>query len=128
MQQNQRNQGGSAGGTLGGGGSSSGLSGGGTSGTGMSGSAATQVSGSQGTQHGAPDVTYNLISIVYHALQGAETYDQYIRDAEQSGNRDLAQFFREVHEENRRRAQRGQQLLAQQLSQQGGGRDSRRAQ
>ena len=61
---------------------------------------------------GTPDATYNLISILYHALQGAETYEQYIRDAQQSGNNDLAQFFREVQQEDARRAQRGRELLA----------------
>ena len=67
--------------------------------------------GNTGTQ----DVEYNLISIAYHALQGAETYDQYIQDAEQGGNRDLAQFFRDVKEENKRRADRAKQLLGQTL-------------
>ena len=66
---------------------------------------------------GTPDVTYNLISIVYHSLQGAETYEQYIRDAEQSGNQDLAQFFRDVQQEDQRRAQRGRELLGRVLTQ-----------
>jgi len=66
---------------------------------------------------GTPDATYNLISILYHALQGAETYEQYIRDAQQSGNNDLAQFFREVQQEDARRAQRGRELLARCLQQ-----------
>ncbi len=77
--------------------------------------------GNTGTQ----DIHYNLVSILYHALQGAETYDQYIKDAEQGGNQDLAQFFREVKEENKKRAERAKQLLGQQLSQsqgQAGGR------
>lgn len=65
-------------------------------------------SGNTGTQ----DVTFNLVSILYHALQGAETYDQYIRDAEQSGDQDLAQFFRDVKEQNERRADKAKQLLA----------------
>ena len=69
--------------------------------------------GNTGTQ----DVHYNLVSILYHALQGAETYDQYIKDAEQGGNQDLAQFFRDVKDENQRRADRAKQLLAQNLSQ-----------
>ena len=38
----------------------------------------------------------NLASIMYHTLKGAQTYDTYISDAEQNGDRDLAQFFREV--------------------------------
>ncbi len=69
--------------------------------------------GNTGTQ----DVHYNIISILYHALQAAETIDQYIQDAEQSGNQDLTQFFRDVKEENKRRADRAKQLLGQQLSQ-----------
>ena len=69
--------------------------------------------GNTGTQ----DVTYNLVSILYHALQGAETYDQFIRDAEQSGDDDLAGFFREVQQENRQRADRAKQILARRLAQ-----------
>jgi hypothetical protein len=42
---------------------------------------------------GTKDVTFNIISILYHALQGAETYDQYIQDAEQSGNSDIVYFY-----------------------------------
>lgn len=64
---------------------------------------------------GTRDTTYNLISIAYHALQGAETYDQYVRDAEGSGDSDLAQFFRDVKEEERRRADRAKKLLASRL-------------
>ncbi|HZQ61197.1 MAG TPA: hypothetical protein VFC24_07605 [Casimicrobiaceae bacterium] len=74
--------------------------------------------GGQG-QTGTPDVTYNLISILYHALQGAETYEQYIQDAQQGGDQELAQFFRDVQQEDERRATRGRQLLARCL--QGGG-------
>ncbi len=64
---------------------------------------------------GTTDVTYNLVSILYYALQGAETYDQYISDAEQGNDKDLAQFFRDTKEENQRRADRAKQLLAQRL-------------
>ncbi len=64
---------------------------------------------------GTRDVTYNLVSVLYHALQGAEVYDQYIRDAEQQGNQDLAQFFRDTKEEDSRRADRAKQLLGQLL-------------
>ncbi|HWK89710.1 MAG TPA: hypothetical protein VNP72_06930, partial [Longimicrobium sp.] len=60
---------------------------------------------------GTGDLTYNLVSILYHALQGAETYDQYARDADQEGDKELAQFFRDVKAENGRRADRAKQLL-----------------
>jgi rubrerythrin len=65
---------------------------------------------------GTGDVTYNLVSILYHALQAAETHDQYIRDAEESGDRDLAAFFSEVKAENTRRADRAKELLARRLT------------
>ncbi|HEX8424343.1 MAG TPA: hypothetical protein VF634_13080 [Pyrinomonadaceae bacterium] len=66
---------------------------------------------------GTQDTTYNLLSIIYHALQGAETYEKYINDAEQSGDHELAQYFREVRDQNVRRAEQGKQLLAARLSQ-----------
>ncbi len=37
---------------------------------------------------GTRDTTYNLISVVYHALQGAETYRLYEQDAENAGDRE----------------------------------------
>jgi rubrerythrin len=66
---------------------------------------------------GTADVTYNLVSILFHALQGAETYDQFVRDAEQSGDEDLAQFFRMVKEEDGRRADQAKQILGRRLAQ-----------
>jgi hypothetical protein len=60
---------------------------------------------------GTRDITYDLVSVIYHALQGAETTALYISDAEQEGNRDLAQFFREAKEEYEARADRAKQLL-----------------
>jgi rubrerythrin len=66
---------------------------------------------------GTQDATYNLISVLYHALQGAETYAQYASDA--GGDQDLASFFQEVQQQEQQRAERAKQLLAQRL-QQGG--------
>lgn len=64
---------------------------------------------------GTRDVHYNLISILYHTLQGAETYAQYLKDAEQAGDQELMSFFREVQEEDRQRAERAKMLLRQRL-------------
>jgi hypothetical protein len=64
---------------------------------------------------GTPNATYNLVSIMYHALQAAETGDRYIADAEAQGDADLAAFFREVQQEDRRRADRAKQLLSSRL-------------
>lgn len=64
---------------------------------------------------GISNDTYNLTSVLYHALQGAETYDRYIRDAEKENDQDLASFFRQVQKEEMDRADRAQQLLAKRL-------------
>jgi hypothetical protein len=90
--------------------------------TGTSGSASgTRASTGGATQQGmmghTPDTTYNLISVMYHTLQGCQTYEQYAQDAEQAGQQDIAQFFRDTGREFERCAQRGQQLLAQCLQQ-----------
>lgn len=39
-----------------------------------------------------PNEVYNLVSVLYHALEGAQTYDKYAQDA--GGNQQLADFFR----------------------------------
>lgn len=93
---------------------------------------ATTHAGPSGTQRSAhgmqagmgrtPDTTYDLISVMYHTLQGCETYEQYAQDAEQAGQKDAAQFFRDAGREFERLAQRGRQLLAQCLQQGQGGR------
>ncbi len=88
--------------------------------TGTSNTTGTRTS-SGGTQQGmmgqTPDTTYNLISVMYHTLQGCQTYEQYAQDAEQAGYQDVAQFFRDTGREFERCAERGQQLLAQCLQQ-----------
>jgi rubrerythrin len=65
---------------------------------------------------GVRDEHYAVVSILYHALQGAETYQTYINDAERAGDQELVQFFREVQEEERRRAARAKELLRGRLS------------
>ena len=66
---------------------------------------------------GTVDITYDLISTAYHALQGAETIALYIEDAEEEGNQALVQFFNETKEVYEQLADRAKQLLAKQLSQ-----------
>jgi hypothetical protein len=75
----------------------------------------------QGRSTGARDVEYNLISIAYHALQGAETMDMYVSDAERSGDQELAQFFRDVQQQNRTLADRARQLLRREAGGSGSG-------
>ena len=74
---------------------------------------------------GTRDITYDLISTAYHLLQGAETVEFYLEDAEQEGDEELIQFFRETKEEYQTRADRAKELLAKHLGRnsgaQGGG-------
>lgn len=66
---------------------------------------------------GTRDITYDLISTAYHLLQGAETAALYVADAEQEGDQELIQFFRETKDEYQRRAERAKQLLTRYLGQ-----------
>lgn len=45
---------------------------------------------------GTRDEHYNLISVLYHALNGADTCERYALDAEAAGDERLAAFFRET--------------------------------
>ena len=60
---------------------------------------------------GISNATYDLVSVLYHALEGGATYDKYIQDAEQEGDQELAQFFRQVQQEDAQRAQQAKSLL-----------------
>jgi hypothetical protein len=62
------------------------------------------------------DELYGLISVLYHALQGAETYESYVTDAEDAGDEELRTFFEEVQDEELERAERAKQLLAVRLA------------
>lgn len=66
---------------------------------------------------GTGDVTYNLVSVLYHSLQGAETYEYYAADADEEGDEEIAAFFREVQQSEQQRADRAKALLARRLSQ-----------
>jgi hypothetical protein len=66
-------------------------------------------------QTGERDENYALISVLYHALQGAETIDQYVRDAQSAGDEELASFFEETKEAYAERASEAKALLASRL-------------
>ena len=70
------------------------------------------ASGPGAMASGMTDRNYNLVSILYHALKGADTYVQYISDAEADGDHELVDFFREVQTEEKRRVDRARELLA----------------
>ena len=60
---------------------------------------------------GTMDEHYNLISVLYHALQGADTCSGYALDAEAAGDERLAMFFREAGVMQTQLADRAKGLL-----------------
>src|SRR5215207_4860796 len=60
---------------------------------------------------GTTDEHYNLISVLYHALNGADTCDRYASDAEIAGDERLAAFFRETQTMQTQIAERAKGLL-----------------
>jgi len=60
---------------------------------------------------GFDDVTFDLISVQYHSLKAGHDYGQYVRDAENAGLDDIAQFFGQVMKEDSERAARCHELI-----------------
>lgn len=60
---------------------------------------------------GFDDVTFDLISVQYHALKAGHDYGQYVRDAENAGFEDIAAFFRQVMKEDSQRAKQCHEFL-----------------
>lgn len=53
---------------------------------------------------GFDDVSFDLISVQYHSLKAGHDYGQYVRDAEEAGRDDIAEFFRTVMKQDSERA------------------------
>jgi len=71
---------------------------------------------SQG-QTGTRDETYNIVSVLYHSLQGAETIQQYKQDA--SSDQQLSQFLDQAQNQYRQLADQAKQLLQSKLGNEG---------
>ncbi|GIG27962.1 acyl carrier protein [Cellulomonas marina] len=62
---------------------------------------------------GFDDVTFDLISLQYHSLKAGHDYGQYVRDARNAGQEEIASFFEGVMAQDAARAHRCHELLAQ---------------
>jgi len=60
---------------------------------------------------GIDDLEYDLISTVYHNLQGMEAAARYALDAEEMGSSDIAEFFRATQRDCQQRAGEARRLL-----------------
>jgi rubrerythrin len=61
----------------------------------------------------ASNTSFNLVSVLYHALEEAQTTTAYIQDAQQQNKQELVSFFQEIQQQANSRAQRAHQLLDQ---------------
>ena len=61
---------------------------------------------------GISDTVFNLGSVFYHAAQGGQVYAKYIEDAEREGDTEVVEFFREVQQQDAKRAQRAKALIS----------------
>ena len=59
---------------------------------------------------------YDIVSVLYHSLQGAETCERYIKDAEQEGDQEVVEFLHQVQEQNLQLAEKAKRLLAARVS------------
>ena len=61
---------------------------------------------------GVSDTVFNLGSVFYHAAEGSQVYHKYIEDAERDGDQELVEFFKEIQEQDAKRAQKAKELLS----------------
>ncbi len=61
------------------------------------------------------DKDYDLVSTLYHALQGVETSSVYLRDAEKAGDEETAKFFRESQSQYKQIGEKAKSLLGARL-------------
>lgn len=62
-----------------------------------------------------PNENYDVVSVLYHLLEGSDTIDRYCQDADSAGDQDLTSFFREVQTNNNQLAEKAQEILKQRL-------------
>ena len=76
----------------------------------------TGVNTELGEITGTKDKDYNLIWFTEACLSNVLRLELYVQDAERSGDKELAEFFRKAQAESRKGADQGKQLLATRLS------------
>jgi hypothetical protein len=72
----------------------------------------------QAQQTGTRNETYDVIAVLYHALQGAENCQTYLQDAQDGPTQ---QFFQQALQMQRQLADQGKQVLQQVIQNDSGG-------
>jgi len=65
---------------------------------------------------GTKDKDYNLIWFTEQCLSNTLRLETYIQDAERTGDRELAEFFRRAQGESRKGAEQSKQMLARRMA------------
>lgn len=68
-----------------------------------------------GTPQAATDHLYGVVSVLYHALQGAQTYQTYCEDARRAEDGELEEFFEKCRAGEQERAEEAKLLLLDRL-------------
>lgn len=66
------------------------------------------------------DKNYDLIHALQLSLEHIWRMENYIADAEERGDKELASWFRKIQENNRKAGEQGKQMLMQRLQQEKG--------
>ena len=66
------------------------------------------------------DKNYDLITVLQMSLDHTWRLDHYIQDAEREGDRELAEWFRKIQQNNMKAGDQGKAMLAQRLMKEGG--------
>jgi len=69
------------------------------------------------------DENYDLVSVLYHCLKAADACTQYVADAEDAGDDELAEFFEKARQLQNRLANQARELLAERLTEAAGASD-----
>lgn len=61
------------------------------------------------------DKNYNLLWVLEASLHTVFRMEEYIRDAEEDGDTELADWFRKIQENNQKAGEQGKKMLAKRL-------------
>jgi rubrerythrin len=74
------------------------------------------VSTETGDVTGTADKDFNIIWFTEQCLSNALRLEIYAKDADRSGDTELAEFFRRAQDQSRKGAEQGKELLRQRLA------------
>lgn len=62
---------------------------------------------------------FDLVSALYHLMEGSQTYGTYIKDAEQANDQEVVQCLRDMKQQSEKDIEKLRGLVAQRLSKSG---------